>query len=62
MDRKLVLYNDSLVDTREELVLFWVVTDAVDELVKLGTQLLDNCCTTLPLYLEGLVLIKVFDV
>ena len=62
MHRQLVLYNDSLVDTREELVLFWVVADAVDELVKLGTQLLDDCCTTLPLYLEGLVLIKVFDV
>ena len=62
MHRQLVLYNNSLVDTREELVLFRVVTDAIDELVKLGTQLLDDCSTTLPLYFEGLVLIKVFDV
>lgn len=56
------MHNDCFVDGCEELVLRWVVTHTVDELVKLGAQLLDDTRNTLPLCLENLVFIKVFNV
>jgi len=59
---ELILHDDGLVDLREELVLGWVVTHRVDELVKLWAQLLNHSSTLLSLLLERLVLCKVFNV